>query len=62
MGVHKYQSLWPKKKTLSQKLMSCLARHTHLIILGIMIIVFIVMVMVCQVNAQADFLMHYGSG
>lgn len=62
MAVHKYRSLWPKKKSWDQKLVGCLARYPQLIVLAFLMAAFIVLVMVCQVNAQADFLMGFGSG
>ena len=62
MAVHKYRSLWPKKRSWGQKLGECLARHPQLIVLGFLTVAFIVLVMVWQVNAQADFLMGFGSG
>jgi hypothetical protein len=62
MAVHKYRSLWPKKKSWDQKLVECLARHPQIIVLAFLMVTFIVLVMVWQVNAQADFLMSYGSG
>jgi hypothetical protein len=62
MGVHKYRSLCPKKKTLGQKAVGCLARHPWLFILGFLIVIGIVTLMMWQVNAQADYLLSYGSG
>lgn len=62
MGRHKYKSLCPKKRTLLHKAVGCLDRHPWLFILGFLIVIGIVTLMMWQVNAQADYLMGFGSG
>ncbi len=64
MAVHKYRKydLRPKKKTFSQKAVGCMARHPWLFILGFLIVIGIITLMMWQVNAQADYLLSYGSG
>lgn len=52
----------PRKKTTTQRVGEWLIKHHVLVTYTAMAVVFIVMLMVLQANAQADFLMKYGSG
>jgi hypothetical protein len=64
MGVYKWKkyNLMPKKRKWYQKLGSWLINHHQLVIYGGLTISFIIFLAVSQAQAQADFLLNFGSG
>ena len=64
MAVHKYKKfdLHPKRKTMKDKALEFFLEHHALIVFAVMGVVFLLTLMVLQSQAQADFMMHYGSG
>lgn len=63
MSVYKWKKydLRPKRKTLGQKILGKLVEHHNLVTVVIMGAVFIVTLAVLQSQAQADYLLPYGS-
>lgn len=64
MGVYKWEkySLRPKQRKWYQKLGSWIIDHYQLVIYGGLTLGFILFLAVLQAQAQADYLLIYGSG
>jgi hypothetical protein len=64
MARHKYEvyDLGPRRKSFGRKLLGWVVDHPALVVYSVGAIILIVALAMFQANAQADYLMSYGSG